>query len=584
RARLSVLARELRGEFPADYPAAAAWMPRLSSLQEDLVGGSRPALYVLLGAVGFVLLIACANVANLLLARSTSRQREIGVRRALGADRGRLVRQMLTESVFLSLIGGGLGLAIAVWGVDLLLRLAPASLPRAVEIHADLPVLGFALLLSVVTGVLFGVAPALHSSRSGLSQTLKEAARGSSVGRERNRLRGLLVVGEFALALVLLIGAGLLLRSFWRLQNVEPGFDSENVVTAAVWLPQPNLPETGPYFKHPPRALLYSKILAGLERIPGVTRAGGVSALPLSGQRPTNAFTVEGRAPEAGGTATAESFNASPGYFEAMRIALVRGRLFTDADNESAAPVALINEAFARRFFAGEDPIGRRLLPRAIRGARPAAATIVGIVKDVKTQSLDGDVRPQVYRCLWQSSNLMLAFVVKTAGAVPGIAAAIGREARAADPDLPVFSARTMDEVVSAAVAPRRFAMDLLALFAVVALCLAAVGVYGVMAYAVSQRTHEIGIRVALGARRSDVFGLVLRQGLVLTVCGIALGLAAAAALTRGLSALLFDVSPRDPLTYIGLAALLCLVAIIACCVPARRAMRLDPMTALRAE
>jgi predicted permease len=584
RARLATLGAALAAEYPNDYPKTAGWVPRLSSLQEDLVGKSRPALLVLLGAVGFVLLIACANVANLLLARASGRRREIAVRRALGASRARLVAQLLTESVLLSLVGGGLGLALGVWGVELLLKIAPAALPRTGEIGVDVPVLAFAFLLSAATGLLFGMAPAIQSSGSELNETLKESARGSTGARGGNRLRGLLVVGEFALALVLLIGAGLLLKSFWRLQRVDPGFDGSNVLTASVWLPQPNKPETGPYFLHPPRALLYRRILSSLGRLPGVRSAGGVSVLPLSNQRPTIRFAIEGRAADAGGTGTAESFLASPGYFPTMRISLVRGRFFTDAEDEKSVAVAVVNEAFEKRFFPGEDPIGRRVQGSALRGQQPPWTTIVGIVADVKTRALDAAARPQLYRSLWQSSNLQLAFVVKSGAAAAGLAPAVGREVRAADSDLPVFAVRPMEEILSAAVAPRRFALDLLALFAAVALSLAAVGVYGVMAYTVSQRVHEIGIRMALGARRRDVFGLVLGQGFRLTVLGVVLGLAGALALTRGLSALLYDVGPRDPLTYAGIAALLCLVSLAACCVPARRATRLDPMAALRTE
>jgi len=589
--RLDALAERLRQQYPADYPAGAGWTFRVIPLHDDLVGDVRPALLTLLAAVGFVLLIACANVANLLLARSSVRQREIAIRRALGAGRGRLVRQLLTESVVLAIVGGMLGLLIAVWGVDGLVQVSPASLPRLQGVGVNGVVLVFTAGLSLMTGMLFGLVPAMQGSHADLHQVMQDAARSASATGRATRLRSTLVVGEFALALVLLVGAALLVQSFWRLQRVDLGFNPASVLTARIWLPQPNLPETGPYFKHDARVSFYRRVLDRVAALPGVQAAGGVSSLPLSGSPGRTSFTIEGRSTDGGDVPTTEASLVTPGYFRALGVELVRGRLFDDHDDARAPAAVVVSESFARQFFAVEDAIGRRLLPggrgRPNGPQQPPPAnwlTIIGIVRDVKSARVEAGPAPLLYRSVLQTSNLNLTLVVRTRTDPSMLAEPIRREVRAVDPNEPVFSVRTMDAVVASALAQRRFTMLLLALFAATALALSAIGIYGVMAYFVTQRTHEIGIRMALGASRRDVVTMVLGQGARLATAGVAVGLVGALAITRAIATLLFGVSPRDPGTLVALAAALTAVALLACYVPARRATRVDPIRALRYE
>ncbi len=582
QARLDDLAEQLRSEFPNDYPENAGWAPRIALLQDDLVGNVRPALLILLAAVGLVLLIACANVANLLLVRASARQREIAIRKALGAGRARLVRQMITESLLLSTLGGALGLLIAIWGVGALVKLSPANISRLGDISVDSAVLVFTLAVSFATGLIFGLAPAIHASNPNLQETLKDAARGATASAARNRLRSLLVVSEFALAMMLLISAALLIRSFRQLNNVDPGFNPENVLTVRLWLPQPNLPETGPYFKHPARVQLYRQVIENLKTLPGVESVGGVNQLPLGGGRSSAGITVEGQTSQSESPGAIEPALASPGYFDAMGIKLVSGRLFTDQDDEKAPGAVVISQKLANAFFSGQDPIGKRIKFGGIASQSPWQ-TVIGVVRDVKSQGLGVESRPQMYRSLLQISNLSLTLVIRASN--PG---GLSEAARAAvssvDPDLPVYSARTMDEVMSAAVAEQRFAMLMLGLFALIALILSSVGIYGVMSYTVSQRTHEIGIRMALGARPGDVLRMIIAQGLTLIAAGMAAGLAAAFAVTRFIAFLLFSTSPTDALTFASVAALLGAVALLACYLPARRATKVDPMIALRYE
>ena len=592
QARLDAIAADLRRQYPADYPAAAGWTWRVIALQDDLVGNVRPALLLLLGAVGFVLLIACANVASLLLARSAARQREVAVRRALGAGRGRLIQQLLTESVLLSALGGAAGLLIAVWGVEALVQLSPADLSRLHGIAVNGQVLAFTAVLAIVTGIAFGLAPALHGSRVDLNRVMRESTRGATASRPVARLRGALVVAEFALALVLLVGAALLVQSFWRLQGVDLGFRSQSVLTARLWLPQPNDPSSGPYFTHAARAAFYRRVLDRIAALPGVEVAGGVSALPLTGTRGRLSFRIDGRSPDAGDTPAAEAALATPGYFRALGIGLVAGRVFDDHDTADTPPVVVVSESLARRYFAGEDPIGKRIAPGgrvvAPNGPQPAPPinwlTIVGVVRDVRTSSVDSDAPAMVYRTVWQASNLNLSLAIRTNADSATLAEAIRREVKVVDRNEPVFAVKTMDEVVGSALAERRFSMLLLALFAATALVLSAIGIYGVMAYFVSQRTQEIGIRIALGASSRDLLRLVLGEGVRLAAAGVALGLVGALALTRAVSLLLYRVDPRDPWTFAALAAALTVVALVACYLPARRAARVDPICALRGD
>ena len=581
------LVGELRRDFPSDYPPAARWTLRAIPLHEDLVGNVRPALVTLLVAVGFVLLIACANVASLLLARSSARQREIAIRRAVGAGRGRLVRQLLTESVTLASVGGVAGLLVALWGIDALVHLSPTDLPRLHAVSVNAAVLGFTAALSLVTGVVFGLAPAIQGSNADLQQVLRESSRAPGTGVAR--LRALLVVGEFTLALVLLVGAALLIQSFWRLQRVELGFRPDAVLTARLWLPQPNDPKTGPYFTHDARVSFYRRVQERVAALPGVQAVGGTAVLPLSGPRGRISFAIEGRPPDAGDTSAAEGTLATPDYFRALGIDLVRGRIFDDHDDATRPIAGVVSEGFVRQYFPNEDPIGRRIFPGGRLPAPNAptprnAITIVGIVRDIKTSGLEVGAAPLVYRSVWQVSNLNLTLVVRATGDPALLSEAIRREVRAVDPNEPVFGVRTMNQVVSIALAQRRFTMLLLALFAATALALSAIGIYGVMAYFVTQRTHEIGIRMALGASPRAVLGMVLGQGVKLAAAGVVAGLLGAVALTRAISTLLFGVSPRDPATLITLSLVLTAIALVACYVPARRATRVDPIRALRYE
>ena len=581
--RLDVFAGELRRQFPTEYPNAEGWSPRILPLQDDLVGNVRPALLVLMAAVGFVLLIACANVANLLLARASVRRRELAIRQAMGAGRLRLVRQLLTESLVLALAGGGLGLALSSWGVQLLVRMSPTNIPGLTDTGPDPRVLLFTLVASLATGILFGTLPALQASGPGLSETLQDSARGSSTGRRGRRLRSLLVVAEFALALVLLVAAGLLVRTLWQLQQVDPGFDAKGVTMASLWLPQPNIPESGRYFQNNAQVTLYKRILERVGTMPGVESVAASTRVPFGSNRGGGAFEIEGRDPDREGRAGAQFASVSTGYFHTLRIPLVRGRVFTEQDEEKAMPVAVVSDSLARKFFSKEDPVGRRI--RIPGRLQPGPwMTIVGVVRDVKTEALDALDSPILYRPMLQASSLNMTLLVRGGGSPAALGASIEKEVRAADPELPIYGVRTMDEAMSSTVDQRRFAMNLLLLFAVTALLLSAIGVYGVIAFSVAQRRHEIGIRMALGARPGDVQRLLLRQGARLALAGVGLGLAGAFVLTGALSALLYGVSPRDPLTFGGIAALLTAVALAASYLPARGASRLDPIKALRSE
>jgi putative ABC transport system permease protein len=544
------------------------------SLHEQVVGGARTSLLVLLGAVALVLLIACANVANLLLARAAARRREVAVRAALGASRWRIVRQLLAESLLLAGLGGALGLLLAVWGVDLLVGLDPTGVQRAGEVTLDWRVLAFTFGLSLVTGLLFGLAPALQASKADLVESLKEGGR-SGQGLARSRLRGALVVAEVALTLVLLVGAGLLLKSFGRLLAVDSGLDPHNVLTMDVALPPAKYAE-------PQRiTAFYEQLLQEAAALPGVRAAGAVSVLPLAGDDNSNFVQIEGRAPLPPGQAMrAGRRNVSVDYFRAIGIPVRRGRVFTPADTAEAQRVLVINEAMARSFFAGEDPVGQRVRT----GDKSPWVEVVGVVGDVRHRGLDVDTRPEMFFPQLQTPSRQMTLVVRAAGDPEALAVPLRERVRAIDRDQPVGNVKTMEAWLSESVASRRFSAAVLGVFAAVAAGLAALGLYGVVSYSVAQRTHEIGLRVALGARPRDVLRLVIGQGMLLTLVGTAVGVAAALALTRVMSGLLFGVGATDAGVFVTVPLLLAAVALLACYVPARRATKVDPMIALRYE
>jgi putative ABC transport system permease protein len=552
----------------------------IESLYDNTVQEVRPALFILLGAVGFVLLIACANVANLLLARSAVRQKEIAIRTALGASRWRIVRQLLTESVVLGLFGGALGLLLALWWTDALKSLVPGNIPRLSEAGIDVRVLGFTFLVSMLTGVVFGLIPALQASKPELNEALKEGDRGST--GSRHRVRSVLVVSEIAIALVLLIGAGLMVKSLWRLQSVGTGFETRNLLTMQLsYTVRPEEAERARSF--------FTQLEEKIRTTPGVEAVALSSGLPFLGAS-ENSIWFKGQPPtNPKDVMMTVEYLVTPDYFRTLGIELKRGRLLNEQDRAGSPLVAVIDESFAQKYFPGEDPIGKHLE----NGNGMKMIEIVGIVGHVKHYGLDGEVPvdPQYYLALQQIPNEILPAIgsrlsmsVRTSGDPASLINSIRQQVLATDQNQPVYNARTMEQVIAESIASRRFSMLLLTIFAAVALLLASVGIYGVMSYSVTQRTHEIGIRMALGASRRDVLKMVVGQGMVLALIGVGCGLVASFLLTRVMSSLLFNVSATDPMTFVCISLLLGLVAFLACYLPARRATRVDPMTALRYE
>jgi putative ABC transport system permease protein len=558
------------------------WSLSEKPLLDDVVGNVRVALFVLLGAVGFVLLIACANVANLMLARATSRNREMAIRTALGAGRARLVRQLLTESLLLSAMGAALGLLLAVWGVDALVAVSPDALPRAAEVALDARVLAFTIGIALVTGVGFGLAPAIAASRPDLNESLKDGTRGTSASR--GRLRKTLVVAEVALSLVLLVGTGLMLRSFVKLRAVDPGIRAEHVLTLHASLPGPNGPPTDE--DRVRWVTWFDGAAKRLARLPGVEAAAAINVLPFDGNDTDNSFDIENYVPRSeADRPDNETREILPDYFKVMGVPLIRGRLVTDADTFDAPGVVVINQAMAHRYWPnGEDPIGRRVRLHS-QGKVKAWSTIVGIVGDVHGFGLDKPVRAEMYFPYAQMRRAAgLAIVVRTSGDPAALANAARVALAEHDPAQPIFDVKPMNELVATSLAQRRFSLMLMLVFAAVALLLAAVGIYGVMSYTVAQRTQEIGIRVALGASPASVLAMVVRDGMKLVAVGLALGLVGAVAVTRLASSMLYGVSATDVPTFAAIAAVLAAVALVATIIPARRATRVDPMLALRAD
>ncbi|MEW6127981.1 MAG: ABC transporter permease [Acidobacteriota bacterium] len=562
----------------SDASDPGSWGLRLRPLHELIVGDIRPALLVLLAAVGLVLLIACANVANLLLARAASRQKEVAIRVALGASRMRMIRQFLTESVVLALIGGTLGTLLAIWGINALLKLNNDLIPRSQEIGLDSRVLIFTLGISLLTGILFGLVPALQSSKTDLHDTLKEGGRSGASGTKRN-VRSALVVAEIALALVLLIGAGLLIRSFTKLQDVSPGFNPENLLVMQVALPgnQYNEPQKIDNF--------FQQALQSIQALPGVQSAGVASTVPMSGNNSSGSFAIEGRTVQPGEMAPwGNRWQAGSNYFQTLNIPLIKGRFFDDRDVLTSQPVAIIDETMQRKFWPDEDPVGKRISFQRDPQGNPIWREIVGIVGHVRHRGLEGESPVQYYLPHRQLAGNGMFVIVRTANEPSGLASAVRGAIQSVDRDLPVYRVTTMEQVVTDSMTQRRFAMTLLGIFALVALILASVGLYGVMAYSVTQRTHEIGIRMALGAKSGDVLKMVVGQGMVLAVIGLGIGLVAAFGLTRLMTTLLFGVSATDPLIFAILPLLLAGVAVAASLIPARRATKVEPIIALRYE
>jgi predicted permease len=559
------------------------WATTISPVSEIVGENVRGGLLLLLAAVALVLLIACANLANLMLARAAGRARETAVRMALGAGRWRLARQFLTESAVLGAIGGIVGLLLALWGVDLLDRIVPRIMPLSggagvvvrPGIHADAWALIFTVAISLATGLIFGLAPAFAASKAKVNEALKEGGRGSSAGG--SKLRNAFAVSEVALALVLLIGAGLVMKSFWLIQQVNPGFAADHVLAMEM-----ELPTDSKYRTRAEMAEFFRRVLENVRSLPMVRSAGVTNQLPLdTSDEPRAEFTIEGRAPLSSGQGyLADYRDASPDYFRAMGIPLRKGRVFTDQDKADRPLVVIVNETLARRYFSdGLNPLGQRLRlgPRFI-------AEIVGIVGDVKDSALNRETAPAMYTSYLQSPEMKMSLVVRAAGDPASMIRAVEKQVWAVDKDQPMYKIRTMQQVLGESQSSSRFTLALLGIFAAVAMGLAAVGIYGVISYTVTQRTREIGIRIALGAKRSDVLRLVVGQGTVLASAGVGVGLAGALALTRVMRSLLFGVSATDPIIFAGAAAFLAAVALLASYIPARRATALDPTTSLRAE
>ncbi|HEV8369105.1 MAG TPA: ABC transporter permease [Pyrinomonadaceae bacterium] len=575
-AEMRVIDQNLAAQYP-DYNKNRSTV--LAALHERIVGESRRSLFVLFAAVSFVLLIACANFANLLLARAAEREREFVIRGALGAGRWRLIRQLLTESVLLSLAGGAVAVVLAIWGTNLLVAFKPDNLPRLSEIGVDARVLGFTLGVSLLTGLVFGLLPAWTASRSGVGEALKEGGRSSTAGGARQRLRSTFVVVELAVALVLLIGAGLLIKTFWKLRSVEPGFNPNHLLTVRVELPETRYKEVAPQTR------FRTQILNGINSLPGV-KAAVISELPLSGDSLNHDFLIENRPPIApGDEPSLETRSIMGDYFKVMQIPLESGRDFGPQDFDEKAPlVGIATEAMVRQYFQNQDPLGKRV--RWARNPQVQWITIVGVVGDVKHFGLDLPEQPGLYSPYTQISpwKRWMSIVARTQSDPGAMSQSIKQEIWKVDSQLPVTRVETMNEMAAESFAARRFNMSLLTLFAGLALVLAAIGIYGVMSYAVTQRTQEIGIRMALGARTFDVLKLIIRNGMTLVIIGLGLGLAGAFALTRLMVTLLFGVTPTDTFTIGAVSVVLVGVALIACLIPARRATKVDPLVALRYE
>jgi putative ABC transport system permease protein len=587
QARLTAMAQELRHDFPTDYPPQAQWTIEIQPLQETLVGNVRPMLLVLLGAVILIVFIVSLNIANLLLARASGRRQEMAVRLALGASRGRVVRQMLTESMLLSLIGGAAGIVTAVGTLGFILRFMPSNVPRLSEVRIDWVVLAFALVISILTGLVFGLAPALHSAKGALSSAIREGGRGSGYSTKTGRLRDVLIVSELAFAVVLMVGAGLLLRTLRDLLQENPGFNPTQVVTANIQLPNPNEPEADPYLDNLPRANFDRELLRRVKAIPGVELAAITSALPTTNINPNavgglanEGFAIEDRPVESSQGLHAERIRISPDYFKVLQSMLLRGRSFTEGDEDGKPLVAIIDESTAHKYWPTRDPLGRRV--RFGRDLSKPWTNVVGIVKDIKSDGLDINGVPHIYVSTYQDSSKELSVVLRTSLPATLLEPQIRHEIQSIDPGLPVFNVSSMNDILDRSLASRRFSADLVGGFAGLAVLLASIGIYGLLAYMVSQRSREIGIRMVLGARRDDILRMFLRKGVALAGLGIVAGLVFSAATASMMASLLYGVRPHDPAVFLIVPLLLFAIAVLASYLPARRATKVNPIVALR--
>src|ERR1051325_1739973 len=573
KADLDLLSQHIAQQFPESNTNVIF---NAVSMHEEMTREYRSPLLIMLGAVGLVLLIACANVANLLLASAAARQKEIAIRMALGASRRRIAAQLLTESVLLSLAGGALGLLLASWGMDLLRAYGPAGVPRLHDVGLDRNVLLFTFTTATLTGLIFGLAPALHASTPDPGHMLKESGRGTA-GGGRNRMRSVLIVSEVELSLMLLVGAGLLIKSFWRLLQTDAGFNPKGVLAMDIPL------DRARYKKPEQQSAAFQQLIGRMKSVPGVRDASVTNNVPLTDFDYELSFQVEGRAPyKPGEEATADYTVVGPDYFRTMEIALLRGRVFTHQDTADSPQAIVISNAFVKRYFPNEEPLGRRII---FDGKDQKPREIVGVVGDIRRNGLDVDVQPEMYVSYLQNPERRLNLVMRTdARDATQVAPAVRAQIKEFDQNQIIWRVQTLEDLLGTSVAPRRFNMMLLGIFAGVALVLAMVGLYGVMSYSVSWRTHEIGIRMALGAERADVLRLVVRQGMTMTFIGLAVGLIAAFFMSRVLVGLLYGVSAKDPLTFAGVSIVLLVVALLACLIPARRATRVDPIIALRTE
>lgn len=582
--RLDAFVAQLQKAYPKEYPDQARWSLRIQPVRAALTGDVKPTLIVLVVAVGFVLLIVCLNIATLLIARSLTRMREFAIRQAVGASRLRLMRQVLTESVVIAMAGAVTALVVLRFALTSLLALMPADVPRLSEVHADWRIVALALGLSVLSGVFFGMAPALHATTLDPNRDLKEGGRtGDLQSVRQNRSRAALVMLEVALSVVLLIGAGLLIRSLSAMLNERPGINPNRLTVGQIWIPVPNNPDANHYLNPPQRATLARELLRRLGEIPDVQQVavGLATNVPfLSNVRNPIAFSFPDEPATSQDEHVAEFGAVSPNYFDVLGISLKKGRAFTDHDNDAANKVVVVNEAFARRFFPVNDPIGKRLRDNA--GRTPTDSEIVGVVGDVRDHGLDLPAEPRVYGSIFQRSNYSLAVFLRTSSNLSMIKQTLTRTVGAIDPELPVYGVNTMDELISSSMAGRRLVLFLMAIFAVVALLLASLGIYGVMAFLVSQRVQEFGVRMALGAQARDILVLALRPGLLLLSIGISVGIVLSIFVTRLMSSLLFGVSAADPFTFVMVPLVLGIVTLAACLIPARYATRISPAQALR--